>query len=64
MKRLSLILNVVLIIAVAVLYVFHFSGPKTVAQEERDNTSVVAAAQTGNIVYINIDSVNKNYKKY
>lgn len=64
MKRLSLILNVVLIIAVAVLYVFHFSGPKTVTQEEGDHTSVVAAAQTGNIVYINIDSVNKNYKMF
>ena len=58
MKNLSLVLNVVLLIAVAVLYFLHFSGS--------DASSDVKAQQEGtpmdvNIAYINSDTLLKNY---
>jgi outer membrane protein len=64
MKRLPLILNVVLIIAVAVLYVFHFTGNKSNTTETSDESISTVGKPTGNIVYINIDSVYSNYKMY
>ncbi len=64
MKRLPLILNVVLIIAVAVLYVFHFTGNKSNTTVTSDESIPTVGKPTGNIVYINIDSVYSNYKMY
>lgn len=65
MKRLSLILNVILIIAVAVLYVFHFNGSKSNSNETTGEQSTTTVnASTGNIVYINVDSINTNYKMF
>lgn len=56
MKNISLVLNAILAIAVAVLYYLHFSQPKQVE---------VAAApiteESYDIAYINADSVLKNY---
>ncbi|MEJ7645608.1 MAG: OmpH family outer membrane protein [Chryseolinea sp.] len=56
MKNLSLVLNAVLVIAVAVLFYLHFSGGKT-------SNSSPAAANLGDskIAYINSDSVLQDY---
>jgi outer membrane protein len=53
MKNLSIALNAVLIIAVAVLYVFHFSGDK------EQTTKTIAGK--GAVVYVNTDSLLTNY---
>lgn len=58
MKNLSLILNVVLLIAVAALYYLHFSSPKTAAVG--GNGGVLL--QDAKIAYINSDSVLKYYE--
>ena len=57
MKNLPLILNVVLLVAVIILYVLHFSRPKSVASGSPSDTSSVNL----NIAYINSDSVLKHY---
>ena len=58
MKNLSLILNVVLLVAVAILYVLHFSGPGKV---ESKSTSSDTSAVNLKVAYINSDSVLKHY---
>ncbi len=55
MKNLSIILNVVLFIAVAILYFVEFSSNK-----KTPVTTVVASK--GAVVYVNIDSLLNNYK--
>lgn len=57
MKNISLILNIVLLVAVGVLYVLHFSGNKSAA------TSGSTSTNPGDlkIAYINSDSVLKYY---
>lgn len=55
MKNLSLLLNAVLIVAVTVLYVLHFSG------SSKPSASVAGSATELKIAYINSDSVLKNY---
>jgi outer membrane protein len=57
MKNLSLILNIILLVAVGVLYYLHFSGPKTSAGSE---TSSVNPGDL-QIAYINSDTVLKYY---
>jgi len=54
MKNLSVALNAVLIIAVGILYVLHFSGNKEEAKIE-------TIAGEGAVVYINTDSLLMNY---
>jgi len=72
MKNLSLILNGVLAIAVAILYYLHFSTPKTVATVKtpagKDTTIVVepeeveeSTAPSGKILYVDIDTINLKY---
>ena len=56
MKNLSLILNVVLLVAVLILYVLHFSGD----QKPAANASGMAADLK--IAYINSDTVLKHYE--
>lgn len=59
MKNLSLILNVVLLVAVAILYVLHFSGPgKAASKSSSSDTSAVDLK----VAYINSDSVLKHYE--
>lgn len=58
MKNLSLILNVVLLVAVIILYVLHFSGPGKV--ESRSSGSDTSAVDL-RVAYINSDSVLKYY---
>jgi len=57
MKNLSLVLNIVLLVAVAVLFFLHFSGPKT---ESAAAGGSVAAGDL-KIAYINSDTVLKYY---
>ena len=56
MKNLSLILNAVLLVAVAVLYYLHFASPKSSSVSGGD-----VAVGDLKIAYINADSVLKNY---
>lgn len=58
MKNLSLILNVVLLVAVVILYVLHFSGgPQSATSHSSSDTSAVNLK----IAYIISDSVLKHY---
>ena len=60
MKNLSIVLNVVLFVAVIVLYVLYFSGHKS---PETEMTSKVAGtADATKIVYINTDTLLNNYQ--
>lgn len=59
MKNLSVVLNVVLAVALAVLYVLHFTGNKPGAQPQ---TSISASAE--GIAYINIDTVIFKFAKF
>jgi outer membrane protein len=59
MKNLSLILNIVLLIAVGVLYYLHFAGPK--AGSTTGSTANDAMLSDLKIAYINSDSVLKYY---
>ena len=54
MKNLSVVLNVVLVVAVAILYFVQFSG-----KGEADKVKTVAGE--GAVVYINTDSLLSNY---
>lgn len=58
MKNFSIGLNIVLLIAVIVLYVLHFSGNSGKAGEQ---TNVAAVVPDAKIVYINMDSLLSNY---
>lgn len=69
MKNLSAILNVILLIAVIVLFYLHFSSHKGAIGTTTDNDSTGATSVTltskvkdGRIYFINIDSLNKNYE--
>jgi outer membrane protein len=58
MKNLSLILNIVLLVAVVILYVLHFSTPRV--QESKSSVSDTSSVDL-KIAYINSDSVLKHY---
>ncbi len=72
MKNLSLGLNVVLFIAVAVLYYLHFNScavqseqvPKTEANKTSTLSKVITDSSKARlpIAYVNIDTLNKKYK--
>lgn len=57
MKNLSLILNAVLIVAVGALYYMHLSGG---ACQKSEETQALVAGE-GTVVYINTDSLLRNY---
>jgi outer membrane protein len=58
MKNLSLILNIVLLVAVVFLYVLHFSPKKVESMSSSSDTSTVNLK----LAYINSDSVLKHYE--
>ena len=60
MKNLSIVLNVVLFVAVIVLYVLYFSGHKS--QETAMTSKVAGTADATKIVYINTDTLLNNYQ--
>ena len=55
MKKVNLILNIVLVLAVAALYVLHFTG--------NSKTGRITAG-SGDIVYINLDTLVNQYDMY
>jgi outer membrane protein len=57
MKNLSLILNIVLLVAVVILYVLHFSPARVESNSSSSDTSTVNLK----LAYINSDSVLKHY---
>jgi outer membrane protein len=57
MKNLSLILNIVLLVAVVYLYILHFSSGKVESKSSSTDTSAVNLK----LAYINSDSVLKHY---
>ena len=61
MKKLSVVLNVVLLVAVAGLYYMQFSCPSSCGTSTKASTGV-ATAKSGVIAYVNMDSLERNYK--
>ena len=61
MKKLSLVLNAVLIVAVGVLFYLHFSSEKIADVRKPSASNVQPMAPDGSIVYINIDSLLSSY---
>jgi outer membrane protein len=65
MKKISLISNGVLLVAVIVLYVLHFSGNKSNDQTKKTSgPSVFSASSDQPVAYLEIDTVLANYKLY
>lgn len=63
MKKVNLILNIVLVLAVAALYVLHFTGnSKTENTASTENSRITAGS--GDIVYINLDTLVNQYDMY
>ena len=60
MKNLSIVLNVVLFVAVIVLYVLYFSGHKSPGTAM--TSKVAGTADATKIVYINTDTLLNNYQ--
>ena len=62
MKNLSLVLNVVLILAVSILYYLHFSGKKTIEAKPKIALPKVTGNEVGHmaIAYVEMDSLNDN----
>lgn len=58
MKNASLIINAMLVVAVAVLYYLHFKSQET----ETVTAPIVAEAKGKNIVYVNVDSLLTKYE--
>lgn len=65
MKNLSLVINVVLAVAIIVLYTLHFTG-ETKAPVIIENGEVVSGTYTGEVAvaWINMDSLLSNYDMY
>ncbi|MCB0493404.1 MAG: OmpH family outer membrane protein [Cyclobacteriaceae bacterium] len=61
MKQASMIINVVLAVALAVLYYLHFSSKNSTATPEANATGVLGDLR---IAYINADSVLTHYEYY
>jgi outer membrane protein len=71
MKNLSLVLNAILVVAVAILYYMQFSESKSVNEEIVDETLTTELESPievekiqSKIGYLNVDSLQENYKLY
>ncbi len=62
MKIISLSLNVVLLIAVGILYYFHFSGDKSNISNDEMPTEHYIPLPNAGIVYVNSDSLLEQYE--
>jgi outer membrane protein len=63
MKQFSLVVNIVLIVAVGILYYLHFSVSKKVSVNEKSSTHNVPDTSTGKkivMAYVELDSLNNN----
>lgn len=66
MKNISIFLNVILFVLVALLYYWHFNDSKTNSNQSTENQTVKppvenAEKQKLNIVYVNIDTLQAKY---
>ena len=61
MKKLSLWLNIVLIVAVAGIYFLHFSGNKITKSEVNEDGTEQVIDRDYAIAYVNIDTLVRNY---
>lgn len=61
MKNLSLVLNVILLIAVGVLYVLHFTGGEKNEAITEVQASVGTSSALRQLAYVNSDSLLQNY---
>jgi len=57
MKKLSVILNVVLLAAVVVIYVLHFAGGRKNTKSNNSGDNVPVEVTSSGIAYVNIDTV-------
>lgn len=64
MKNLSLILNIVLLVAVAALFVLHFTADSTDSQAESSVDTVAVKKPTLKIAYVNSDSLLSKYNYF
>jgi outer membrane protein len=65
MKKLPVILNAVLFVGLAVLYVLYFTGGKTQAEEgANEEINLPVEINSYGIAYVNIDSVILNFEMY
>jgi outer membrane protein len=64
MKNISLALNAILIVAVAILYYLHFKGKDSVPVVENEQPKIILPVQNSGIVYINSDSLLEEYEFY
>ena len=63
MKKVNIILNIVLILAVAALYILHFTGAGKQSSSQASGSESVTAVK-GDIVYINLDTLVNQYDMY
>lgn len=61
MKQISLVLNIVLLVAVIVLYVLHFSGNAETGEGNERPSDMAYNAEPLAIAYVNSDTLLKNY---
>ena len=64
MKKLSVVLNVVLLVAVAVIYILHFTGRDKGVSAGNDELNLPVEVTSHGIAYVNIDSVILNFTMY
>ncbi len=65
MKKTSLIINVILIVAVAALYVLFFSHPGSTGKNMKKSAGIdTSQVVTPKIVYVNIDTLLANYDMF
>jgi len=64
MKKLSLWLNIVLVIAVAGIYFLHFTGAKSVNSATSEDGTEQVIDRDFAIAYVNIDSLVSNYNLF
>ncbi|MDP4208343.1 MAG: OmpH family outer membrane protein [Bacteroidota bacterium] len=64
MKRTSLIVEIVLAIAIVVLYILHFTGNKCASDKEPVKAASTEKAVPGKIAYVNIDTVIHQYSMF
>ncbi len=65
MKKVNLIINIVLVVAIGVLYFLHFKGDKSKSEPSKAKIETSAInTNDGPIAYIKIDSLLSNMKMY
>jgi len=64
MKKVSLISNILLAVAVVVLYVLYFTGKGGNSSQSQADTTGNFSAKAGEVVYVEIDSLISNYHMF